>query len=225
MNSDSTANIKSERGGDRVMKIAPSMLLNIVLLTILTTSVFFMNTTANTTKYETASVEYNPWADLNDNGVINIYDVVMVTGIYGSTGVPINKTALLYEVNNTFTELLSRIDGLETQIAELETKLAVLNATKLGKLDYDSGWLTLAKGDNVFPHPLGTKEVIVYIVGKKTLGGAWHQMDYGGFGSTWVGWLGVYWNKLTETEITVHRHGDDENWEYVRIMMWRIPES
>lgn len=77
------------------MKITSSMLLNIMLLTILSASFFLVNTTANTSNYETASAKYDPWRDLNDDGIINIYDVVMVTGIYGSTGTPINKTALL----------------------------------------------------------------------------------------------------------------------------------
>ena len=92
------------------MKMTPSKLLNIILLTIISTSFFLVNTTANTSNYETTSVEYNPWRDLNDDGIINIYDVVMVTGIYGSTGTPINKTELLLE--------------LQSDVASIEEKLS-----------------------------------------------------------------------------------------------------
>jgi hypothetical protein len=42
-------------------------------------------------------IPYNPWADLNNDGVINILDVVGVTGIYGATGTPITKAAVAYD--------------------------------------------------------------------------------------------------------------------------------
>jgi len=58
-----------------------SILLNMVLVTVLATSTFFISTTASTT-------EYNPWSDIDGDGEITIYDVVKVTGIYGSSGNP-----------------------------------------------------------------------------------------------------------------------------------------
>ena len=70
-----------EKGGDNVMKMTPSILLNIVLVTVLATSLFFISTTAST-------AEYNPWSDIDGDGDIDIYDVVKVTGIYGSSGDP-----------------------------------------------------------------------------------------------------------------------------------------
>ncbi len=96
----------------------------------------------------------------------------------------------------------------------------------IGKPDFDSGWLSLSPGDKEIAHPLKTTDVIVYMVGKKTSEGAPHQMEYGGFVNT-VGVLvndyrGAYWHKLTAGSITVHRHGNDENWEYVRVLMWKI---
>ena len=100
---------KRERGGDNVMK--NSILLNMVLVIVLALSFFSIHTVANTSSYETtdAGPEYDPWRDLNDDGIINIYDVVMVTGIYGSTGTPINKTELLLG-------LQSRVEALEARI-------------------------------------------------------------------------------------------------------------
>jgi hypothetical protein len=64
---------------------------------------------------------YDPWLDYNDDGVINIYDVVAVTSIYGSTGTPINHTAC--------KELEARVEALETKIPELEAKIDSLNAS------------------------------------------------------------------------------------------------
>lgn len=42
-------------------------------------------------------IPYNPWADLNNDGIINILDVVGVTGIYGATGTPITKANIAYD--------------------------------------------------------------------------------------------------------------------------------
>jgi len=127
------------------MKMIPSKLLNIVLVTIFALSFFSIHTAANTSNYETtdASPEYNPWRDLNDDGVINIYDVVMVTGIYGSTGTPINKTALLYNVNDTFTELLSRIDSLNSSLQQSSSQIIRIHEPNEVSVN-SSDWKTVA---------------------------------------------------------------------------------
>jgi hypothetical protein len=44
-----------------------------------------------------SSIQYNPWADLNNDGVINILDVVAVTGIYGAKGVSTTKAGVNYD--------------------------------------------------------------------------------------------------------------------------------
>lgn len=91
------------------MKITSSMLLNIILLTIISASFFLVNTTAS--NYETTSThEYDPWCDLNDDGIIDIYDVVMVCVRFGSEGTPINKTELLLSLNQTVHELQSKME-------------------------------------------------------------------------------------------------------------------
>ena len=223
---------------------------------------------------------YNPWCDINDDGKIDIYDVVKVTCRYGSTGVPLNKTALLYNVNDTFTQLLDRIeilesnrtdlfnlywqlynlysdlqanqtqifseldllqtlyDGLDANQTQIYIELGLLQnlcdyleENKLGAPDYDTieeygEWMYLPKGDTTIYHYLNTTNVIVYIAGKETLGGAIHQMVYGGdISAGGAYWDGAYWHQLTTTGITVHRHGDDTHWVYVRVMIWKLPES
>jgi hypothetical protein len=55
--------------------------------------------------------EYSPWGDLDDDGAINIYDIVWLAGRYGTTGTPMNKTAL--------TELEARVEALETRIPQI----------------------------------------------------------------------------------------------------------
>ena len=97
----------------------------------------------------------------------------------------------------------------------------------LKKPDFDSGWLSLSTGDKEIVHSLNTTEVVVYMTGKKALKGAPHQMEYGGFVNTVVvanDYRGVYWHKLTPNSITIHKHGNDENWKYVRVMLWKISD-
>ncbi len=38
--------------------------------------------------------KYNPWADLNDDGTIDILDAIMLANVFGTSGTPINKTVL-----------------------------------------------------------------------------------------------------------------------------------
>ncbi|MEM3610414.1 MAG: hypothetical protein QW076_05970 [Candidatus Anstonellales archaeon] len=60
--------------------------------------------------------EYDPWLDYNDDGIIDMKDIYQTVLHYCAEGDPVNKTALLYNVNETFTELLSRIGALEARI-------------------------------------------------------------------------------------------------------------
>ena len=69
------------------MKMTHSKLLNIVLVTVLATSLFFISTTAST-------AEYNPWSDIDGDGDIDIYDVVRVTGIYHTSGDPTRNVTI-----------------------------------------------------------------------------------------------------------------------------------
>jgi len=80
------------------MKIIHSILLNITLVTILVASFFFVNTAANTSKYETTSLpEYDPWVDLDDDGDVDLYDAVRLLKIYGTKGSPITKASITYD--------------------------------------------------------------------------------------------------------------------------------
>lgn len=88
--------------------------------------------------------EYDPWCDLDDDGKINIYDVVMVTSKYNTTGTPMNKTAKLLELqagidslNATNLELQSRVDLLNASLFELQSKMEALE-TRIPKKGYIS---------------------------------------------------------------------------------------
>jgi uncharacterized coiled-coil protein SlyX len=97
----------------------------------LTTSLFMIVSTRSQSQSQ-----YDPWVDLNDDGQINILEAIIVSNHYLESGDPINKTALLIEVNATYASLVSRIDSLNTTIAAMnasliaqQSKIDSLNAT------------------------------------------------------------------------------------------------
>jgi len=67
--------------------------------------------------------EYDPWADMNDDGKIRIDDVRYVASKFGTTGRPINKTQLLLELNATANELEVRTERLELWVSTLLTMM------------------------------------------------------------------------------------------------------
>lgn len=92
------------------MKITSSILLNLVLVTMLCASTF-LTTTANKGEFD-----YDPWYDLNDDGVLDIADVVLITARYRKTGTPLNKTELLLD-------LLDRMDSLNFSLIDLQSRM------------------------------------------------------------------------------------------------------
>jgi hypothetical protein len=95
----------------------------------------------------TSSAEYDPWVDGNDDGIIDIVDIVNLAIRFGEEGTPINKTALLLD-------LLDRVEVLET-------------GGFIGAPAYDSGWV-LADGWITLYHNLGTDALFVYLLGRNS---------------------------------------------------------
>jgi len=85
---------------------------------------------------------YDPWLDLNDDGVIDVNDLYILAYIYSTSGDAMNKTALLLE-------LQARIDSLNMSLLTdyynmTECDVIFVDAsgdTILGYLDVDSGTL------------------------------------------------------------------------------------
>lgn len=174
----------------------------------LTSTVFIMMVP---TRSQSNNGTYDPWYDLNDDGVIDSTDLGILGLVWGTAGTPINKTALLLELED-------RIDSLNATVMEL-------NKTRIGLPDYDSEWVTLNHGINYFEHNLGTTNVLVYIIGNHSdPAGGINQQNYGGDYDQLGDYYGAFWYKLDETSIIVHRNWDDSAWNQIRIRMWKIPE-
>jgi len=151
---------------------------------------------------------YDPWIDTNDDGIIDVNDLVALGSIYGTSGESINKTALLLD-------LLDRVEALENQSTPLGY---------IGPPAYDSGWVSISPGETLtLPHNLGTTEVLVYVIGKHPTSLAINQFYYGYVFLTSGDVRGLSWFTLTDTSIKVLRGPDDTGaWEQVRVMIWKI---
>ncbi len=128
-----------------------------VLVTFCLTAMLF---SVRTIRSQTLG-QYDPWLDINDNGKINIEDVAWVAKAFGTSGDPVNKTELLYNVNDTLTSLLAKIDSLNATVIEqqniinnLNNTVTFLNSTKgLGAPDYDSDWHNITARQQIIFNP------------------------------------------------------------------------
>jgi len=178
-------------------------------------------------------MDYDAWYDLNDDGIIDMTDIGLLCLKYGTTGTPINKTALLLELmekieilNATIIAQQNTINYLNETVIYLNETMTILNSTGLGAPNYDSGWVALNIYHNFFTHNLGTTNAFVYIQGKY-YDGTIHQVYYGGeyIGDIPYGErLGVWWSVFTTTSLLIYREPNDTDWYYARVMIWKIPE-
>jgi hypothetical protein len=60
--------------------------------------------------------QYDPWMDINDDGIIDYMDIVSTCRLFGTTGTPINKTALLLECLSKIDSLNSSLQGLKAYV-------------------------------------------------------------------------------------------------------------
>jgi prefoldin subunit 5 len=218
--------------------------------------------------------DYDPWLDIDDDGKIDMKDIGPAARAIFTSGYPVKKTALLIEVNTTFTTLLSNIETLNSSLmtlqsqienlntnyktlidnlnasllvlqsqveelnatatrlessnAELNDLLVIMNATKLGKPDADSGWMPIQAGTThyiVYDHNLNTTNVLVYLIGKYSDTSAPYIHPFGFGGDNYAnGVFGASWSDLTSSSIKLTRFNQDPNWVYIRVIMWKIPQ-
>jgi hypothetical protein len=110
--------------------------------------------------------QYDPWLDINDDGRILIEDVAWVAKAFGTKGDPINKTALLLDLQSQIDSLNASLIDLINQtrnIYEVEIKaycpIENLDPTvDIAKNGIPSSYKTTHKfiliGDNTFTVPL-----------------------------------------------------------------------
>lgn len=93
--------------------------------------------------------EYDPWADINDDGKINMYDIGYTAQRFGASGEPINKTDLLFQLEARIAALEALGSVTTDKIAEgavITTKLADGSVTTAKILDGTILTVDLADG-------------------------------------------------------------------------------
>jgi len=168
--------------------------------------------------------EYDPWYDMNDDGIIDLWDVYHMNMKYGTEGTPINKTDLFLQLlakidqlNVTVIEQQSIINNLSNAVTYLNETLVFLNSTKgLGPPDYDSGWTSIPWGQWIpYQHGLNTTNLLVYIIGKDSNQHFMHQYN---------NHLAIAWEiHQSPNEIFVSRTVEVA-YDSFRIFLWKIPQ-
>jgi hypothetical protein len=186
------------------MKMATSILVNIVLSTILLSSILYVGVTASVS-------EYDPWYDINDDGKIDIKDVAGVAIKYGTTGTPLNKTEILLD-------LQARVEALENASGWLPAPA------------YDSGWIALDVGwQTTLLHGLYAEPLFVFVMGRyQDVHGTWHYTrakigtDFFRTGADFE--VGIY-TEWTNQSVSIYRGATDPYYDEVRVQIWKIKES
>jgi len=91
--------------------VSKKTLVIAILATFCLTSILFM---IRPTMSNPGIGEYNPWVDLNDDGTINILDAIILSNAYATSGTPINKTAVLLDLQNRVTSLENQVNFVKT---------------------------------------------------------------------------------------------------------------
>lgn len=110
------------------------------MATLLTLLPFAVPISAN--EQQTSTGEYDPWLDSDHNGIIDIFDIVRLCNIYGTTGTPLNTTQLLLDLNTSLTELDLEIQDLQYQISNLESRCRIIPNG-----DFEKGMAMMAEND------------------------------------------------------------------------------
>jgi hypothetical protein len=58
--------------------------------------------------------EYDPWVDLNGDGTINILDIAKVASLFGTNGIPINRT--LQDLLNRYESYVANYQSIRRQV-------------------------------------------------------------------------------------------------------------
>jgi hypothetical protein len=163
-----------------------------ILLTFCLTSILFFIIPSRSNPDD---ANYNPWADVNCDGQVDLFDAILLANSFNLKGTPIDKSA--YQLLGTMSK-----PAYDSNWTYIEPDQEV-----------------------VFDHGLNTTNVFVYMVGKTNQSASpyIHQIDYGGESNYGYHW-GVNWYDLTNMSIRVHRQISDTNWDQVRIYIWKIPE-
>ena len=143
-----------------------------VLLTFCLTATMFMIAT-------TKSQEYNPWADLNEDGKIDILDLTGVTGIYGMSGDPTKNVNVTNWPTQQPQPKAIMLLAEATLTFEGEPTLTFFASVNVTGYRYVSIFITYSSDANrslqLWPSCLGTKTYDGVEISLPQIYPSWHQ--------------------------------------------------
>jgi hypothetical protein len=211
-----------------------------LMLSVLT--VFFLATALFSTVWIAGSDgDWDPWMDVDENGIVNMLDLYQVAQKYGTTGVPLTKGAIEFDsgwiditdkagqeilVTHGLNVLDWNDEGLMVDItgkAEIGGKLQrYLGLQKRG------AWNETYGGTNWDE----ASALVQTCDGEYALAGGTYSFGAG----SWDFWLvktdasgdafdiftcGLAWADSSANTITLLRGTDDPYWNYVRVRVWK----
>jgi hypothetical protein len=114
-----------EKGGESLIR---KDVVIAVLATFCLTSTLFMITTS---KSQSGVGEYNPWADINGDGAVDIFDIVGVAVSFGSTG---DSTKNVNVTNSLLNTLVANLPTDENG----NLKVRIIESTQQWSVSFDS---------------------------------------------------------------------------------------
>ena len=134
-----------------IREVVKRMKTTFFIFAIVFASLFFINSTTSVANLATG--EYDPWLDLNDDGKINIFDVVMVASAYSTSGKPFNKTAALLELQAQVSVLDATISARLPQVDFLSIPAAAFASEGEPPLNgeryNDGGFISMLSSDYI----------------------------------------------------------------------------
>jgi hypothetical protein len=152
-----TLEVRERGGGERMKK---DVVLAVLITFCLTVTLFSL------VPSKSATGDYDPWADINDDGKINMYDIGYTARLFGTTGTAINKTELLLglqaqidSLNASLIDLINQTKNIYAveikAYCPIENKDLSVEIMKNGILSgYNTTHEFILMGDNTFTVPL-----------------------------------------------------------------------
>ena len=95
--------------------------------------------------------EYDPWADINNDGIVDIYDALKLAGSFSESGVPLTKAAIEYDsgwinITDKCGQYFTVTHGQNSTdfIVDITGKTTVdggIHQRNLGGISYSPGWI------------------------------------------------------------------------------------
>lgn len=147
----------------------------------LTATLFIGITTSGTSPSIASPAEYDPWCDVNDDGIIDIVDIVNLAIRFGEKGTPVDKAAIAYNstvvYDDAYTTSYPWVDMPGTNVTITITRpsdLLIMFSAEARTNNSDGRMIVCAMVDGYDAEP----DECYFTPTVSTTGGHSHTLDY-----------------------------------------------